>query len=162
VARDAGIAERTATKLTIEVRQAADLAAAHAAEAAACEAALKAEQEARDTEFAERIAREATNGSDSGTALGRRPRSGCPLQLVSIGRGLPRLTRRGRRGAQTWRCRTGPVASKRRWRTSQEPRIDDRLGFQAHCKNRRSERGQLAGISKLNPRRRGDSFFYKP
>ena len=76
MARDAGIAERTATKLTIEVRQAADLAAAHAAEAAACEAALKAEQEARDTEFAERIAREATNRSDSGTALGRRPRSG--------------------------------------------------------------------------------------
>jgi hypothetical protein len=63
VARDAGIAERTATKLTIEVRQAADLAAAHAAEAAACEAALKAEQEARDTEFAARITREATSVS---------------------------------------------------------------------------------------------------
>src|SRR5271155_4307093 len=58
VARDARIAERTATKLAIEAHQAAALAAAQAAEAAAREAALKAEQEARDMEFAERTARE--------------------------------------------------------------------------------------------------------
>jgi hypothetical protein len=59
VARDARIAERTATKLAIEAQQAAALAAAQATEAteateaAAREAALKAEQEARDMEFAE-------------------------------------------------------------------------------------------------------------
>ena len=59
VARDARIAERTATKLAIEAQQAAALAAAQATEAveaAAREAALKAEQEARDMEFAERAA----------------------------------------------------------------------------------------------------------
>src|SRR5204863_6571381 len=53
VARDARIAERTATKLAIEAQQAAALAAAQATEAAgaaAREAALKAEQEARDME----------------------------------------------------------------------------------------------------------------
>jgi len=60
VARDARIAERTATKLAIEAQQAAGLAAAQATEAAAREAALKTEQEARDMEFAERAAREAT------------------------------------------------------------------------------------------------------
>jgi hypothetical protein len=54
VARDARIAERIATKLAMEARQAAALAAAQTAEAAAREAALKAEQEARDAEFAER------------------------------------------------------------------------------------------------------------
>src|ERR1700756_5095228 len=54
-ARDARIAERKATKLAIEARQAAALAAAQAAEAAAREAALKAAQEARDAEFAERM-----------------------------------------------------------------------------------------------------------
>jgi adenosylhomocysteinase len=43
VARDARIAERTATKLAIEARQAAALAAAQVAEAAAREAALKPE-----------------------------------------------------------------------------------------------------------------------
>ena len=59
VARDARIAERIATKLAMEARQAAALAAAQTAEAAAREAALKAEQEARDAEFAERTAREA-------------------------------------------------------------------------------------------------------
>src|ERR1700739_3595219 len=59
VARDARIAERRATKLAVEARQAAPLAAAQAAEVAAREAALKAEQEARDAEFAERSAREA-------------------------------------------------------------------------------------------------------
>src|SRR5580692_3879297 len=48
VARDARIAERRATKLAVEARQAAALAAAQAAEVAAREAALKAEQEARD------------------------------------------------------------------------------------------------------------------
>ena len=42
-----------------EARQAAALAATQAAEAAAREAALKAEQETRDAELAERIAREA-------------------------------------------------------------------------------------------------------
>jgi hypothetical protein len=41
VARDARIAERTATKLAIEAQQAAALAAAQATEAAAREAALK-------------------------------------------------------------------------------------------------------------------------
>ena len=59
VARDARIAERRATKLAVEARQAAALAAAQAAEVAAREAGLKAEQEARDAEFAEQIAREA-------------------------------------------------------------------------------------------------------
>ncbi len=59
MARDARIAERIATKLAMEARQAAALAAAQTAEAAAREAALKAEQEARDAEFAERTAREA-------------------------------------------------------------------------------------------------------
>ncbi len=59
VARDARIAEGKATKLAVEARQAADLAAAQAAEVAAREAALKAEQEARDAEFAEQTAREA-------------------------------------------------------------------------------------------------------
>jgi hypothetical protein len=44
VARDARIAERRATKLAVEARQAAALAAAQAAEVAAREAALKAEQ----------------------------------------------------------------------------------------------------------------------
>jgi hypothetical protein len=33
---------------------------------------------------------------------------------------------------------------------------------QAYCKNLPSDHGQLAGIIKLNPRRRGDSLFYKP
>ena len=59
VARDARIAERKATKLAAEARQAAALAAAQVAEAAAREAALKAEQETRDAEFAEQMAREA-------------------------------------------------------------------------------------------------------
>src|SRR6202040_483197 len=59
VARDARIAERRATKLAVEARQAAALAAAQAAEVAAREAALKAEQAARDAEFAEQTAREA-------------------------------------------------------------------------------------------------------
>jgi hypothetical protein len=59
VARDARIAERRATKLAVEARQAAARAAAQVAEAAAREAALKTEQEARDAEFAERTAREA-------------------------------------------------------------------------------------------------------
>jgi hypothetical protein len=31
---------------------------------------------------------------------------------------------------------------------------------QAYCKNLPSDHGQLAGIIKLNPRRRGDSFFF--
>ena len=52
VARDSRIAERKANKLAIEARQAAALAAAQAAEDAAREVALKAEQEARDAEFA--------------------------------------------------------------------------------------------------------------
>src|SRR5438876_3703643 len=51
LARDARIAERKATRLAAEARQAAALAAAQAAEAAAREAALKAEREARDAEF---------------------------------------------------------------------------------------------------------------
>jgi hypothetical protein len=59
VARDAGIAERRATKLATQAREAAALAPAQAAEGAAREAALKAEQEARDAEFAEQTAREA-------------------------------------------------------------------------------------------------------
>jgi hypothetical protein len=33
------------------------------------------------------------------------------------------------------------------------------LAVQAYCKNLPSDHGQRAGISKLNPRRRGDSFF---
>ena len=57
VARDARIAERRATKLAVEARQAAALAAAQVAEAAAREVAMKAEQGARDAEFAERTAR---------------------------------------------------------------------------------------------------------
>jgi hypothetical protein len=32
-------------------------------------------------------------------------------------------------------------------------------GLQAHCKNQPSVHGQLAGISKLNPRRLGDPFY---
>jgi len=48
-----------ATKLAVEARQAATLAAAQAAEVAARETALKAEQEASDAEFAEQTAREA-------------------------------------------------------------------------------------------------------
>jgi hypothetical protein len=59
VSRDARIAERRATKLAVEARQAAALSAGQVAEAAAREAALKAEQEARDAEFAEQTAREA-------------------------------------------------------------------------------------------------------
>src|SRR5271156_3356031 len=59
VARDARIAERRATKLAVEARQAAALAATQAAEVAAREAALKAEQEASDAEFAEQTEREA-------------------------------------------------------------------------------------------------------
>jgi len=59
MARDARIAERRATKWAVDARQAAALAVAQVAEAAAREAALKAEQEAHDTEFAERTAREA-------------------------------------------------------------------------------------------------------
>ena len=58
LARDARIADRKATKLAIQARQAAALAASQAAEAAAREVALKAEQGARDAEFAERTARE--------------------------------------------------------------------------------------------------------
>src|SRR5438309_10249502 len=53
LARDARIAERKATRLAAEARQAAALSSARAAEAAAREAALKAEREARDGEFAE-------------------------------------------------------------------------------------------------------------
>jgi multidrug efflux pump subunit AcrA (membrane-fusion protein) len=45
--------------LAVEARQAAALAAAQAAEVAARETALKAEQAARDAEFAEQTAREA-------------------------------------------------------------------------------------------------------
>jgi len=56
VARDARIAERRATKLAIEAREAAASAAAQAADR---EADLKAEQETRDAEFAEQTAREA-------------------------------------------------------------------------------------------------------
>src|SRR5271156_5352429 len=52
IARDARIAERTAAKLAVEVRQAAALAAAQVAEAAARDAAVKAEREASDAEFA--------------------------------------------------------------------------------------------------------------
>jgi hypothetical protein len=59
VARDARIAERRATKLAIQARLAAAPAAAKVAEAAAREAALRPEQEARDAEFAEPTAREA-------------------------------------------------------------------------------------------------------
>ena len=59
MARDARIAERRATKLAVDARQAAALAVAQVAEAAAREAALKAEQAAHDMEFAERTAREA-------------------------------------------------------------------------------------------------------
>ena len=59
VARDARIAERRATKLVVEAHQAAALAAAQVAEAAAREAALKAERQAHDAEFAEQSAREA-------------------------------------------------------------------------------------------------------
>src|ERR1700736_5515623 len=33
-------------------------------------------------------------------------------------------------------------------------------GLQAHCKNQPSVHGQLAGISKLNPRRLGTRFFF--
>jgi hypothetical protein len=62
------IAERRATKLALEARQAAALAAAQAAEVAAREAALKAEQEARDAEFAERTAREAAVEAERQTA----------------------------------------------------------------------------------------------
>src|ERR1700749_2751809 len=58
VARDARIAGRKAAKLAAEARQAAALAAAQLVEAATREAALKAEQDTRDAEFAERIARE--------------------------------------------------------------------------------------------------------
>jgi Family of unknown function (DUF6481) len=47
VARDARIAERRATKLAVEARQAAALAAAQAAEVAAREAALKARHQRR-------------------------------------------------------------------------------------------------------------------
>jgi hypothetical protein len=68
VARDARIAERRATKLAVEARQAAALAAAQAAEVAAREAALKAEQEARDAEFAEQTAREAALEAERQTA----------------------------------------------------------------------------------------------
>jgi hypothetical protein len=32
-------------------------------------------------------------------------------------------------------------------------------GLQAHCKNQPSVHGQLAGISKLNPRRLGTRFY---
>ena len=48
MARDARIAERRATKLAVDARQAAALAVAQVAEAAAREAALKAEQAAHD------------------------------------------------------------------------------------------------------------------
>src|SRR5207248_6534814 len=68
VAREARIAERKATKLANEARQTAALALAQAAEAAAREVALKAEQEARDAEFAERTAREAAVAAEQQSA----------------------------------------------------------------------------------------------
>ena len=71
MARDARIAERKATKLAIEAPQAAALVDAQAVEAAAREATLKAEQEARDAEFAERITREATGSRTASRS--RRP-----------------------------------------------------------------------------------------
>jgi hypothetical protein len=64
VARDARIAERTATKLAMEAAKAAALVAAQIDEAAAREASLRAEREASDNEFAERIAREATEDAE--------------------------------------------------------------------------------------------------
>jgi hypothetical protein len=48
------------------------------------------------------------------------------------------------------------------WRRVARSRERPCLAVQAYCKNLPSDHGQLAGISKLNPRRRGDSFFYKP
>jgi hypothetical protein len=45
------------------------------------------------------------------------------------------------------------------WRRVARSRERPCLAVQAYCKNLPSDHGQLAGISKLNPRRRGDSFF---
>jgi hypothetical protein len=47
------------------------------------------------------------------------------------------------------------------WRRVARSRERPCLAVQAYCKNRPSDHGQLAGIIKLNPRRRGDSLFYK-
>jgi hypothetical protein len=60
VARDGRVAERKATKVATESRQAAAEVAARAAEIASREAALIAEQEAQDAEYNERIERQAT------------------------------------------------------------------------------------------------------
>jgi|SRR5580704_7908057 hypothetical protein len=68
VARDGRIAERTAIKLAMEVGQATALAAAQVADAAARQARLRAEQEASDIEFDERIAREAAVDAERQTA----------------------------------------------------------------------------------------------
>jgi hypothetical protein len=72
VARDDRIAEKRATKLATQDREAAALAAVQVAEAAAREAALKAEQEALDAEFAEQTAREVAVKAER-QAAARRP-----------------------------------------------------------------------------------------
>ena len=59
VARDVRVAERKATKAAREAREAAERDAAQAAEAAAQAAALKAEHEAREAEYTQRMERQA-------------------------------------------------------------------------------------------------------
>src|SRR5580704_5587100 len=83
VARDARIAERRATKLAVEARQAAALAAAQAAEVAAREAALKAEQAARDANFgvSDRRFRFKPAGGFGGNRQAVSVQNGTPLRM---------------------------------------------------------------------------------